>query len=94
LEGEATKMAEKNLVYRGKSRDVFKIAGGSYKGKYRFVFTDRATGNIKKGKPVFDPGYDVVVAEIPGKGAIACRFATHLTRGQKNHSKQKPGFCV
>lgn len=73
-------MAEKNLVYRGKSKDVFKITGGPYKGKYRFVFTDRATGYIKKGKPVFDPGYDVVVGEIPGKGAIACRFTTHFFR--------------
>lgn len=71
-------MMEKNLVYRGKSKDVYKITSGKYKGKYRFVFTDRGTGYIEKGKVVFDPGYDVVVGEIPGKGAIACRFATHF----------------
>ena len=71
-------MAEKNLVYRGKSKDVFRITSGAYKGKYRFVFTDRGTGYFENGKPVFDPGYDVVVGEIPGKGAIACRFATYF----------------
>lgn len=73
-------MAEKNLVYRGKSKDVFRITNGAYKGKYRFVFTDRGTGYFENGKPVFDPGYDVVVGEIPGKGAIACRFATYFFR--------------
>ena len=71
-------MAEENLVYRGKSKDVFRITSGAYKGKYRFVFTDRGTGYFENGKTVFDPGYDVVVGEIPGKGAIACRFATHF----------------
>ncbi|MDT8272977.1 MAG: phosphoribosylaminoimidazolesuccinocarboxamide synthase [Desulfomonilia bacterium] len=71
-------MAEKNLVYRGKSKDVFTITDGPHKGKYRLIFTDRATGYMENGKPVFDPGYDVVVGEIPGKGAIACRFATHF----------------
>ncbi|MBN2274292.1 MAG: hypothetical protein JXR41_07575 [Bacteroidales bacterium] len=71
-------MAEKNLVYRGKSKDVYDITEGPYAGKYRFVFTDRATGYIENGKAVFDPGYDVVVGEIPGKGAIACRFATRF----------------
>ena len=71
-------MTEKNLVYRGKSKDVFNITEGLYAGKYRFVFTDKATGYIENGKPVFDPGYDTVVGEIPGKGAIACRFATHF----------------
>jgi len=71
-------MAEKNLVYRGKSKDVFKITNGPHKGKYRFVFTDRGTGYIENGKIIFDPGYDSVVGEIPGKGAIACRFATHF----------------
>ena len=83
-------MTEKNLVYRGKSKDVYKIASGAHKGKYRFVFTDRATGYLENGKPVFDPGYDVVVGEIPGKGAIACRFATHFfkllqTKGVATH---------
>lgn len=71
-------MVGKNLVYRGKSKDVFRITSGPYKGKYRLVFTDRATGYIQNGKPVFDPGRDKVVGEIPGKGAIACRFATHF----------------
>ena len=71
-------MSEKNLVYRGKSKDVFNITEGLYSGKYRFVFTDKATGYIENGKTVFDPGYDNVVGHIPGKGAIACRFATHF----------------
>jgi phosphoribosylaminoimidazole-succinocarboxamide synthase len=71
-------MEDKNLVYRGKSKDVFNIPDGPYAGKYRFVFTDKATGYIENGKPVFDPGYDTVVGEIPGKGAIACRFATYF----------------
>ena len=76
-------MEEKNLVYRGKSKDVFNITEGSCTGKYRFVFTDKATGYIENGKPVFDPGYDTVVGSIPGKGAIACRFATHFFRLMK-----------
>src|SRR4030043_1309347 len=71
-------MSEKNLVYRGKSKDVFNITEGTYTGKYRFVFTDRATGYIENGKTVYDPGYDNVVGDIPGKGAVACRFATHF----------------
>ena len=71
-------MEEKDLVYRGKSKDVFNITEGPFEGKYRFVFTDKATGYIENGKPVFDPGYDVVVGSIPGKGSIACRFATHF----------------
>jgi len=73
-------MEENDLVYRGKSKDVFNITEGPYAGKYRFVFTDKATGYIENGKPVFDPGYDVVVGSIPGKGSIACRFATHFFR--------------
>lgn len=78
-------MAEKGLVYRGKSKDVFSVSNGAYRGKYRFVFTDRATGYMEDGRAVFDPGYDSVVGDIPGKGAIACRFATHffkLLRGK------------
>ena len=71
-------MTDKNLVYRGKSKDVFNITEGPYAGKYRFVFTDKATGYIENGKTIFDPGYDTVVGSIPGKGAIACRFATHF----------------
>jgi len=71
-------MSENNLVYRGKSKDVIQITAGPHAGKYRMVYTDRATGYLENGKPVFDPGYDTVVGEIPGKGAIACRFATHF----------------
>jgi phosphoribosylaminoimidazole-succinocarboxamide synthase len=58
-------MAEKDLVYRGKSKDVFNITEGPYAGKYRLVFTDRAAGYIENGKTVFDPGYDTVVGDIP-----------------------------
>lgn len=71
-------MAEEILIYSGKSKDVYEISDGKYRGKYRFVFTDKATGYIENGTPVFDPGYDVVVGEIPGKGAVACRFATYF----------------
>lgn len=73
-------MNEPNLVYRGKSKDVYEITEGIHAGNYRMVFTDRATGYLENGKPVFDPGYDSVVGEIPGKGAIACRFATNFFR--------------
>lgn len=76
-------MAEKNLVYRGKSKDVFNITEGPYAGKYRIVFTDRAAGYIENGKTVYDPGYDTIVGDIPGKGAIACRFAAHFFRRLK-----------
>ncbi len=71
-------MSDDILVYRGKSKDVFNVAAGPQAGKYRLVFTDRATGYMENGQPVFDPGYDQVVGEIPGKGAIACRFAAHF----------------
>ncbi len=71
-------MTEKNLLYSGKSKDVINITEGPYTGKYKLVFKDSATGYIENGKAVFDPGYDTVVGDIPGKGAIACRFATHF----------------
>lgn len=71
-------MEKKDLVYRGKSKDVYNITGGQYDGKYLLLFKDEATGYIENGKPVFDPGYDIVVGDIPGKGAIACRFATYF----------------
>ncbi len=71
-------MAEKDLIYRGKSKDVYNITEGTHAGNYRLVFKDEATGYMEGGKPVFDPGSDTVVGEIPGKGAIACRFATHF----------------
>lgn len=71
-------MLEEKLIYGGKSKDVFEITEGTYAGKYRFIFTDRATGYIENGKPFFDPGYDNVVGNILGKGATACRFATYF----------------
>ncbi len=74
-------MSEDVLVYSGKSKDVYQVNSGRYAGKYRLVFTDKATGYIADdGRVVFDPGRDVVVGEIPGKGAVACRFATHFFR--------------
>ena len=79
-------MLEDRLVYSGKSKDVYEIQGGPHAGKYRFVFTDRGTGYIENGKPVFDPGYDVVVGEIPGKGAIVCKFVTYFFRLLKEHN--------
>ncbi|MDI6402877.1 phosphoribosylaminoimidazolesuccinocarboxamide synthase [Balneolaceae bacterium ANBcel3] len=69
---------DRQLLYSGKSKDVFLINDGAYKGKYLLLFKDGATGYFQDGKPVFDPGYDTVVGEIPGKGAIACRFATYF----------------
>jgi len=68
------------LIYRGKSKDVFEIREGKYQGKYKMVFTDRATGYKKAGQTIFDPGYDNVVGSIPGKGKIACQFTTKLFR--------------
>jgi len=47
------------------------------------------TGYFENGKPVFDPGYDVVVGEIPGKGAIACRFATHFLSCSKPKASRR-----
>ncbi len=74
-------LTKENLVYQGKSKDVYRIPDGEFRGKYAMVFTDRATGYLgPDGQPVFDPGYDVVVGAIPGKGAIACRFASHFFR--------------
>lgn len=73
-------MENRQYVYRGKSKDVVEISEGPYAGKYGLVYNDSATGYIEDGKPVFDPGYDTVVGDIPGKGAIGCRFATHFFR--------------
>ena len=68
-----------NLIYAGKSKEVYRIAEGPYADKYAFVFTDRGTGYIdENGNIVFDPGYDKVVGNIPGKGAIACKFASYF----------------
>ncbi len=79
-------MTEKNLVYRGKSKDVYTITEGPDAGKYRLVFKDDATGYIENGNTVFDPGYDTVVGKIPGKGEIACRFATHFFKLLKENN--------
>jgi phosphoribosylaminoimidazole-succinocarboxamide synthase len=72
-------LKKESFVYSGKSKDIYRIPAGEFKDKYAFVFTDRGTGYFdKNNKPVFDPGYDNVVGDIPGKGAIACKFATYF----------------
>jgi len=76
---------EEKLIYSGKSKNVYEITSGRYSGKYRLVFKDDATGYFENGKAVFDPGYDTVVGQIPGKGAIACRFATHFFKLLQEH---------
>ncbi|NLB60153.1 MAG: hypothetical protein GX806_03655 [Lentisphaerae bacterium] len=73
-------MSKDQLIYRGKSKDVYAVHEVPYAGKYRLVFSYRATGYIANGQVVFDPGRDVVVGAIAGKGATACRFATHFFR--------------
>lgn len=64
-------------IYVGKSKEVFEIIGGDFKGKYAFFYSDRATGwrDSKTGEIHFDPGYDNVVGEIRGSGAISCKVA-------------------
>jgi len=70
---------KENLVFSGKSKDIYLIPDGEYAKKYALVFTDRATGYLdNNGRPVFDPGYDSVVGSIPGKGAIAGKFAAYF----------------
>lgn len=77
--GLARILRKENLVYSGKSKDVYRIPDGPYAEKYAFVFTDRGTGYIdEKGNTIFDPGYDTVVGDIPGKGAIAFKFAAYF----------------
>jgi phosphoribosylaminoimidazole-succinocarboxamide synthase len=74
-------LRKENLVYSGKSKDIYLIPAGEYAKKYAFVFTDRGTGYLDaNNRPFFDPGYDTVVGEIPGKGAIACKFAAYFFR--------------
>ena len=74
-------LTKDNFVYSGKSKDIYRIPDGEYKGKYAFVFSDRGTGYLdENNRPVFDPGYDYVVGEIPGKGAIVCKFVTYVMR--------------
>ncbi|MDD8016066.1 MAG: hypothetical protein PHX45_10270, partial [Acidobacteriota bacterium] len=56
---------KENLVFSGKSKDIYLIPDGEYAKKYALVFTDRATGYLdNNGRPVFDPGYDSVVGSI------------------------------
>lgn len=72
-------LKKENLIYQGKSKNVYDIKAGEFAGKYAFLFTDRATGYVDKdGQVVYDPGYDNVVGEISGKGAIACQFASRF----------------
>lgn len=78
-------MTDDTLLYRGKSKDVYRIMRGPFKDKIRLVFTDKATGYIDNGQVVFDPGRDVVVGEIAGKGAIACQFATYFFKLLQQH---------
>jgi len=60
-------MAEKNLVYRGKSKDVFDITEGPYTGKYRLVFKDEATGYIKTENLFLIPDTIPLSATFPEK---------------------------
>ncbi len=71
-------MSEKKLLYSGKSKNVYQVDSGPHAGKYCLLFKDEATGYIENGQVIFDPGRDTVVGSIPGKGAVACRFATHF----------------
>jgi len=64
-----------NLVYSGKTKDVFKRPDGNLE----FHFKDDATGYIGPDrKPVFNSGYDQVVGQIHGKGVISCQFTKHF----------------
>jgi len=63
-----------SLVYQGKTKDVFTRPDGNLE----FHFKDDATGYLADGKPVFNSGYDKVVGQIPGKGAISCKFTKYF----------------
>ena len=63
-----------NLLYRGKTKDVFTRSDGNLE----FHFKDDATGYMAYGKPVFNSGYDTVVGKIPGKGEISCKFTQYF----------------
>jgi phosphoribosylaminoimidazole-succinocarboxamide synthase len=65
-----------SLVYRGKTKDVFRRPDGNLE----FHFKDDATGYVLDGKPVFNSGYDKVVGQIPGKGKISCKFTEYFFR--------------
>ena len=63
-----------DLLYRGKTKDVFTRPDGNLE----FHFKDDATGYMANGKPVFNSGYDEVVGKIPGKGKISCKFTQYF----------------
>ncbi|HDQ05661.1 MAG TPA: hypothetical protein ENN36_02920 [Candidatus Bathyarchaeota archaeon] len=63
-----------DLLYRGKTKDVFKRPDGNLE----FHFKDDATGYMVDGKPVFNSGYDKVVGQIHGKGEISCKFTKYF----------------
>ena len=63
-----------DLLYRGKTKDVFTRPDGNLE----FHFKDDATGYVIDGKPVFNSGYDKVVGQIPGKGKISCQFTKYF----------------
>jgi phosphoribosylaminoimidazole-succinocarboxamide synthase len=74
------------LMYKGKTNDVYKRDDGNLE----FHFKDTATGIISGGKTVFDPGFDNVVGEIPGKGKVSCQFTVYFfelltKKGIPNH---------
>lgn len=67
----------KELVYRGKSKDVYRRDDGNLE----FYFKDAVTGTIgDNGQLILDPGFDTVAGEIPGKGRVSCAFSTHFFR--------------
>lgn len=77
---------EKKLMYGGKTKDVYKRDDGNLE----FHFKDTATGTLSGGKAVFDPGFDNVVGEIPGKGKVSCQFTVYFfelltKKGIPNH---------
>jgi len=63
-----------DLLYRGKTKDVFKRPDGNLE----FHFKDDATGYMLDGKPVYNSGYDKVVGQISGKGKISCEFTKYF----------------
>jgi phosphoribosylaminoimidazole-succinocarboxamide synthase len=83
------------LIYEGKSKDVYKRDDGNIE----FHFKDAATGAVIDGKTVFDPGFDSVVGEIKGKGVISCKFTTFFFKklaeeGIPNHYIKTAGDRV
>lgn len=73
-------------MYKGKTKDVYKRDDGNLE----FHFKDTATGTISEGKTIFDPGFDNVVGEIPGKGKVSCQFTVYFfelmkKKGIPNH---------